>query len=58
MHYYITGDCHGQFERIWQFCSEQNTNQNDVLIILGDAGINYFSDERDNELRDEQNGLI
>lgn len=57
MHYYITGDCHGQFERIWQFCSEQNTNQNDVLIILGDAGINYFSDERDNELKKELSEL-
>lgn len=47
MHYYITGDCHRQFERIQQFCSEKNTSKEDVIIILGDAGINYYLDERD-----------
>ena len=36
MNFYITGDCHRQFEGIWQFCSEKNTNRDDVLIILGD----------------------
>lgn len=38
---YITGDTHGKFERIKAFCKQNDTSQNDVMIILGDAGINY-----------------
>ena len=55
MHFYITGDCHGQFERIWEFCSEHNTNQNDVLIILGDSGSLYqlLTEEMNTELTEE-----
>ena len=44
---YITGDTHGQFERIEAFCRCQNTRREDVLIILGDAGINYDGWVRD-----------
>ena len=54
MTYYITGDCHGDFSRIYDFCEFYNTSQkDDVMIVLGDAGINYFLDERDNWLKDE-----
>jgi len=38
---YITGDTHRQFGRIEQFCQRQGTTKEDILIILGDAGINY-----------------
>lgn len=38
---YITGDTHGRFERIEQFCRKFKTKKEDVLIILGDAGINF-----------------
>lgn len=40
---YITGDTHGSFERIERFCERMNTSQDDLLIILGDAGINFGS---------------
>lgn len=49
--YYITGDTHRQFERIAEFCKDKKTGKDDVLIILGDAGINYWLDERDVELK-------
>ena len=49
---YITGDTHGNFQRIKEFCQEQQTTTNDYLIILGDAGINYFGDN-DNKLKEE-----
>ena len=49
---YITGDTHGNFQRIKEFCQEQQTTTNDYLIILGDAGINYFGDH-DNKLKEE-----
>lgn len=39
---YITGDRHGNFEDIQQFCEKYKTTRNDILIILGDAGINYY----------------
>jgi len=39
---YITGDTHGKFERIEQFCGKFKTSREDILIILGDAGINFF----------------
>lgn len=46
---YITGDTHGCFERIERFCRGQKTSREDILIILGDAGINYVSREHDRE---------
>ena len=48
---YITGDTHGSFSRIERFCEENQTTTNDLLIILGDAGINYYLDERDTTLK-------
>lgn len=44
---YITGDTHGDFARIRHFCSRMKTTKDDVMIILGDAGINYYGGERD-----------
>lgn len=44
---YITGDKHGDFREILYFCYENKTTLNDIMIILGDAGINYYADERD-----------
>lgn len=46
--YYITGDTHGNFSRIANFCTEHpNLSKDDVMIILGDAGLNYYLDSRD-----------
>lgn len=53
---YITGDTHGEFTRIKNFCKEFNTSKKDYLIILGDAGINYFG-EKDNELKKDLQSL-
>lgn len=47
---YITGDTHGEFSRIEKFCHVFQTTKDDILIILGDAGINYFG-ESDNKLK-------
>lgn len=43
---YITGDTHGNFKRIKEFCHKYNTTKNDYLIILGDSGINFFQDKK------------
>ncbi|MCR5127221.1 MAG: metallophosphoesterase [Lachnospiraceae bacterium] len=57
MHFYITGDTHRDFSRIEEFCQLNETDQEDVLIILGDAGINYYLDVRDMALKKELSGL-
>ena len=53
MHFYITGDTHGDFSRIAEFCEANGTDADDVMIILGDAGINYYLDVRDRNLKNE-----
>ena len=54
---YLTGDMHREFERIWDFAEEMVTTQDDVLIILGDAGINFFLNEDDRVRKDELSQL-
>lgn len=44
---YITGDKHGNFDSIEDFCSRNNTTKDDVLIVLGDLGVNYYGGRRD-----------
>ena len=44
---YITGDTHARFERVVNFCKRMNTSKEDILIILGDAGINYYNGKKD-----------
>lgn len=39
---YVTGDTHGHFDRIVEFCEKNETSKDDITIILGDAGINYY----------------
>lgn len=51
---FVTADTHGSFSRfkkIKQFCKEHNTTTDDVMIILGDSGINYYEDKRDVKLK-------
>lgn len=50
---YITGDKHGNFLDVYKFCKNNNTKKEDILIILGDAGINYFLNGRDYTLKEE-----
>ena len=40
---FITGDKHGDFSFLPRFCEALNTTRDDVLIILGDAGLNIHS---------------
>jgi len=44
---YLTGDTHGTFKRIRDFCAKMQTTPEDVLIILGDAGVNFSGGLRD-----------
>ena len=44
---YLTGDQHGNFSLIFN----SMLSQDDVLVVLGDAGVNYYQDERDAQLK-------
>lgn len=44
---FLTGDTHCAFRRIEEFCRDHNTAKEDIMIILGDSGINYYADLRD-----------
>ena len=51
MNVYLTGDTHGRFERFACFCRNYRTTREDVLIILGDAGVNHYRNHRDEKLK-------
>ena len=44
---YITGDTHGDFSRYIDFTASMQPTPEDVMIVLGDAGLNYYGDLRD-----------
>lgn len=51
--FYLTGDCHGTFKKIEFFVRRHKTTKEDILVILGDAGINYYLDKRDIKIKKE-----
>ena len=46
---YITGDTHGYFHRYFEFTARMRPEPDDVMIILGDAALNYSGDEQDKD---------
>lgn len=48
---YITGDKHANFREVFHFCYENDTSLDDILIVLGDSGINYYANEKDYMLK-------
>ena len=44
---YLTGDTHGDFDRFIAFSVRMRPSENDVVIVLGDAGLNYYKSQRD-----------
>lgn len=51
--FYITGDKHRGFDSVRRFCEMTGTTKEDVLIVLGDTGFNYYDDKRDDKLKAE-----
>ena len=54
---YITGDTHGYFKRITDFCLQNQTKREDILIILGDAGFNFSGGMRDRVKKEQVSQL-
>ena len=47
MAFYITGDKHGKLKPVKRFAKDNGLAAEDTIVILGDAGFNFFKDERD-----------
>lgn len=54
---YITGDIHGQLKRIKYFCRNFEPTKQDVLVILGDAGFNYYGEQYDFWMKEKASHL-
>lgn len=49
---FLTGDTHGVFTRLKTFCDTIDTSTDDIMIILGDVGLNYYLDKRDDNKKE------
>ncbi len=49
---FLSGDTHGSFSRIKEFCKKMNLGINDILILLGDTELNYHLGAKDNEKKE------
>ena len=50
-HVFLTGDRHGNYKDVEQFCLKWNTSKDDLLIVLGDNGVNYWGPHKDKKLK-------
>ena len=48
---YYTGDTHGEPNKIMYYVSEYNLTREDVIVILGDVGVNYFGNDNGDKKR-------
>jgi len=51
---YYTGDTHGQPKKILDFIQRFKLTSDDVIVILGDAGFNYYENDRGDRRRKRQ----
>lgn len=57
MKYFVTGDIHGYFSDLSKRIKTNNIQTGDCLIILGDAGFNFFENTKDVILKQRSNNL-
>jgi len=54
---YYTGDIHGSAVELQTFCKKMSLTADDVIVILGDVGANYYGGKRDQYFKQELNNL-
>ncbi len=54
---YITGDKHRNYQSVEDFCQVHHTTKDDIMIVLGDNGINWFGGERDKPVKERLQSL-
>jgi len=48
---FYTGDIHGGKFEIVRLCKRSHLTREDTIVILGDVGVNYYRNEKDQELK-------
>lgn len=48
---YFTGDIHGYPWDVKKFCTKMKLTEEDIVILLGDVGANYYGNERDEAMK-------
>lgn len=54
---YITGDIHGSLDPIRELCNKYNPTENDIIVILGDVGLNYNGGHKDKRVKYQLNDI-
>ena len=54
---YITGDIHGSLDPIRELCNKYNPTENDIIVILGDVGLNYYGGHKDKRVKYQLNDI-
>ena len=57
MNWYITGDKHGNFADLISIYYEILENPDNAIIVLGDAGINYYLNKKDDKIKESLNSF-
>ena len=54
---YITGDIHGDVQHIRNAIAKYTITENDIIVILGDVGMNYYGRHGDRQRKKKLNKL-
>ena len=54
---WITGDTHRDFSRFDSFCRNKRTTKDDLMIVLGDAALNFSGEKSDKVMKYEVSRL-
>ena len=54
---YITGDIHGQTEGLSYYSKRFGMTREDIIVLLGDVGANYYLGKRDKKTKEVLNSL-
>ena len=50
---FYTGDIHGKIAGLVKFCDRYQPAEQDVIVMLGDVGANYYLDDRDTRMKEQ-----
>lgn len=54
---YVTGDIHGSLDPIFELYEKYEPEDGDIIVILGDVGVNYTGRLRDTFIKEEMNNM-
>ena len=54
---YFTGDIHGDYSPLVDFYNRIHPTMNDVIILLGDVGLNFYGGRLDKQMKIVLNDL-